>query len=80
MPKTRRLLAVPFVGKDAPSPSSEFAHPDVAIGLTALAYRYEGLRTRDFGLVLDHLRATMDTTEEREIVPLLRAALGLPPA
>jgi hypothetical protein len=34
LPRSRRFLAVPFVGKDAPSPSSEYAHPDVAIGLT----------------------------------------------
>ena len=32
LPRSRRFLAVPFVGKDAPSPSSEYAHPDVAIG------------------------------------------------
>ena len=43
MPKSRRLTAVPFVGKDVPSPKSEFSHPDVLIGLTALAYRYQGL-------------------------------------
>ena len=36
LPRSRRFLAVPFVGKDAPSPSSEYAHPDVAIGLTIL--------------------------------------------
>lgn len=40
----RRLLAVPFIGKDVPSRNSEFAHPDIAIGLTFLAYRYQGLR------------------------------------
>ena len=57
VPKSRRFLAVPFVGKDAPSLSSEFSHPDVAIGLTTLAYRYEGLRHTDFGLVLSHLQA-----------------------
>ena len=39
LPRSRRYLAVPFVGKDAPSHASEFAHPDVAIGLTILAYR-----------------------------------------
>ena len=44
LPRSRRFLAVPFVGKDAPSPSSEYAHPDVAIGLSYLAYRFEGLR------------------------------------
>ncbi|CAE7945046.1 unnamed protein product [Symbiodinium sp. KB8] len=44
--------AVPFIGKDCPSTASEFAHPDVAIGLTLLAYRYEGLRKQDFLLLL----------------------------
>lgn len=47
-PRGRLALAVPFVGKDVPSAASEFAHPDVAIGLTVLAYRYEGLRIGDF--------------------------------
>lgn len=36
----RMSAAVPFVGKDAPSFMSEFAHPDVVIGLTALAMWY----------------------------------------
>ena len=31
MPSSRRVMAVPFVGKDVPSRSSEFAHPDVLI-------------------------------------------------
>lgn len=39
IPTTRKLLAVPFVGKDVPSRASEFAHPDVLIGLTILAFR-----------------------------------------
>ena len=30
LPRSRRYLAVPFVGKDAPSHASEYAHPDVA--------------------------------------------------
>jgi hypothetical protein len=34
--------------QDVPSRSSEFAHPDVAIGLTILAYRYE-VPSRDPG-------------------------------
>ena len=37
----RLLLAVPFVGKDCPSSSAEFASPDVTIGLTTFAYRHE---------------------------------------
>lgn len=42
MPRTRAKLAIPFVGKDVPSRSSEFAHPDIILGLSTLAYRYEG--------------------------------------
>ena len=44
MPRSRVKLAIPFLGKDVPSQASEFAHPDVILGLTVLAYRYEGLR------------------------------------
>ena len=55
MPKSRKLLAVPFVGKDVPSPASEFAHPDVVIGMTVLAFRYEGLRLTDFKLLIHEL-------------------------
>ena len=40
VPRSRLKLAIPFVGKDVPSKSSEFAHPDVTIGLTIMAYRY----------------------------------------
>ena len=47
MPYSRRVAAVPFVGKDVPSRSSEFAHPDVLIGLTIIAYRYSGLRRKE---------------------------------
>ena len=38
---SRKLLCVPFVGKDVPSPASEFSHPEVVIGLTAAGYRHE---------------------------------------
>ena len=57
---TRRLAAVPFVGKDVPSRASQFSHPDVVIGLTILAYRYEGLRYTDFETVLIELREKLD--------------------
>jgi hypothetical protein len=59
MPKNRRLLAVPFVGKDVPSRNSEFAHPDVVIGMTILGYRYEGLRWTDFKRTMRLLRERM---------------------
>ena len=58
-PLSRRVLAVPFVGKDCPSESSQFSHPDVAIGLTILAYRYEKLRWADFMRVMRELRAEL---------------------
>eukprot|EP01050_Picozoa_sp_SAG11_P015091 SAG11_NODE_1922_length_4061_cov_13.009339_5_plen_312_part_00 len=47
MASARKVVAVPFVGKDVPSQAAEFAHPEVLIGLTILAYRYEGLRAFD---------------------------------
>lgn len=53
---SRLLLAVPFIGKDVPSRSSEFAHPDVLIGLTILAYRYEGIRTSDLVRIVSQLK------------------------
>lgn len=57
VPRSRLKLGVPFVGKDVPSKSSEFAHPDVIIGLTILAYRYTGLRKDDFVDIVDSLTA-----------------------
>eukprot|EP00913_Durusdinium_trenchii_P010835 g10164.t1 len=51
----RRHMAVPFVGKDAPSDSSQFSHPDVLIGLTWLAYRFGGMRPGDLKLALRSL-------------------------
>jgi thiol-disulfide isomerase/thioredoxin len=57
VPRSRLKLAVPFVGKDVPSKSSEFAHPDIIIGLTILAYRYSGLRQDDYIDIIDRLTA-----------------------
>ena len=48
----RKVLAVPFVGKDMPSDAAEFSSPDVIIGFTILAYRYEGLRELDVEILL----------------------------
>eukprot|EP00917_Polyrhabdina_sp_WS-2016_P024025 GHVP01052046.1.p1 GENE.GHVP01052046.1~~GHVP01052046.1.p1 ORF type:complete len:1824 (-),score=350.62 GHVP01052046.1:2389-7860(-) len=62
MPKNRLLLAIPFLGKDAPSLTSEFAHPDVIICLTILSYRYQGMRMSDFTNLLSHL--TLCVAEE----------------
>lgn len=57
--KSRRLLAVPYVGKDRPSATSEFSHPDVLIGFTLLAYRCNGLRMADFKVLLTDSREGM---------------------
>lgn len=54
--RSRLSLAVPFIGKDVPSRSSEFAHPDVLIGLTILAYRYEGIRVSDLVRIVSQLK------------------------
>ena len=59
LPRKRRMLAVPFIGKDTPSRASEFSHPDVVISLTILAYRYEGLRETDFLTVMNSLKQSM---------------------
>jgi len=63
VPKARRLLAVPFVGKDRPSEASEFSHPDVLIGLTILAYRHEGLRKEDVCKLVRRLKFALDNDE-----------------
>jgi hypothetical protein len=55
MPRSRAKLAIPFVSKDVPSPASEFAQPDVVIGLTALGYRIQGMRFADFLEALEKL-------------------------
>ena len=51
---------MPFVGKDVPSRASQFSHPDIVIGLTTLAYRYEGIRMTDFKAALQELRDMQD--------------------
>ncbi|KAK3236835.1 hypothetical protein CYMTET_53053 [Cymbomonas tetramitiformis] len=59
--QARRLLAVPFLGKDIPSRTNEFSHPDVVIGLTILAYRLEGLRRSDLRRLLERMKECADT-------------------
>lgn len=60
MSMARRLAAVPFIGKDVPSRASQFSHPDIVIGLTIAAYRYEGIRMTDFVSILQELRDILD--------------------
>ena len=60
LPQSRRLLAVPFIGKDVPSYAAEFSHPDALIGLTILSYRHEGLRRPDFEALMRLMLETME--------------------
>ena len=55
-PLVRKYMAVPFIAKDVPSYAAEFAHPDVLIGLTILAYRYEGMREKDVKRVIKQIK------------------------
>ena len=67
MPTSRKLLAVPFLGKDVPSPAASCAF-DVVIGFTVLAYRYEGMRKSDFQVLADQLEQ-LQTQAERSRCP-----------
>ena len=58
---SRVLLAVPFVGKDAPSAAAEFAQPDIIIGLTILAYQRQKLRESDMVDLIGRLQEDMDS-------------------
>ena len=59
-PASRLLLALPFDGLEQPSDSAEFAHPDVAIGLTILAFRHEGLRQEDLLVLIRALKGAFN--------------------
>eukprot|EP00929_Paragymnodinium_shiwhaense_P044942 TRINITY_DN23026_c0_g1_i2.p1 TRINITY_DN23026_c0_g1~~TRINITY_DN23026_c0_g1_i2.p1 ORF type:complete len:4431 (+),score=980.35 TRINITY_DN23026_c0_g1_i2:153-13445(+) len=64
-PIARTKLAIPFVGKDRPSEQSEFSQPDVAIGLTIVAYRLQGLRPSDVLALLRNLKTEMRAENTR---------------
>ncbi|KAL7066785.1 EF hand family protein [Cryptosporidium serpentis] len=59
-PRSRHLLAIPFIGKDTPSLASEFSHPDIVIGLTILSYRYQGLRRNDLYYTIKNLKENFE--------------------
>ncbi|CAE7948105.1 hypothetical protein AK812_SmicGene21298 [Symbiodinium microadriaticum] len=50
---------VPFTGLETPSIASEFANPDVAIGLTILAFGHEGMRRSDVKSLLLLLKSDL---------------------
>lgn len=53
-------FAVPYRAKNMPAPRADFAHPDVAIGLTVIHYMYAGLQKEHFRSVLLNLMARPD--------------------
>ena len=57
--ENRLMLAVPFQGLETPSAFSEFASPDVSIGLTVLAYHNEGMRREDVEVLVANMRDRM---------------------
>lgn len=61
---SRCLMAVPYLAKGIPSPSSEFGHPDVAIALTCLSYYYTGLTRDQLLLCLNLLFKSTDPSLE----------------
>lgn len=73
--RARRHFAVPFVGKDAPSDTSQFSHPDVVIGLTWVSHRLAGLRPDDFKRALTALMRLQNT--EADLAPRFRHARHL---
>jgi len=50
---------VPFLAKDVPSPTADFAHVDALISLTYLGFRQEGLQLRHVQVLLRHLKSAM---------------------
>ena len=64
--ESRRQMAVPFVGRDKPSKTAQFASPEVLIGLTALSYRYEGLRQDDIRTLTQDMRSEQRDPNPKE--------------
>ncbi|KAE9967905.1 hypothetical protein EG328_007909 [Venturia inaequalis] len=60
----RTLLAVPYLAKGCPNPSSEFAQPEVTLILTVLAYYYHGLAEFQVRQVLSLLFEENDASSE----------------
>ncbi|KAG2441635.1 hypothetical protein HXX76_003254 [Chlamydomonas incerta] len=53
--RARTRMAVPFRAAHTPSERSEFAQPDVALLMTHLAYRYDGLTLPEFTAAVERL-------------------------
>ncbi|XP_018895940.2 uncharacterized protein [Bemisia tabaci] len=53
-----KRIAIPFLGKDTPSPRSEFSHPDVMLGFTIISYLYKGLSQKELKETLLNLKGS----------------------
>ena len=62
----KKRIAIPFRGADSPSERSEFAHPDVAICATILAYYEDGLNKCELGEAIQML-FTCGLTAQKKI-------------
>lgn len=61
---SRTRLAVPYRGKDVPSPRSEFSHIDVALITTCLSYYYGSLSDNELDLAFEQLVKLDNAAEE----------------
>ncbi len=53
-----------IIGKDVPSKASEFAHPDVIIGLSVLAYRFTDCIYMEYYVLTNHFDMQIFGSEE----------------
>jgi hypothetical protein len=54
-------FGVPYLGKDTPSPKSEFGHVDIVIGFTIFTYLYDGLTEQEMQQLLTLLQRKAQT-------------------
>ncbi|KAI1615196.1 hypothetical protein EDD36DRAFT_432369 [Exophiala viscosa] len=62
--RSRCLSAVPYRAKSIPSPSAEFAQPEMMVTLTALSWLYTGLQRSDLRKCLLILLKSPDPSDE----------------
>jgi hypothetical protein len=75
----RFLKAVPFVGKELPSPDSEFSSIDVTFGFTALSFMKQQLRLRDVCGLVAHLQKhalSSDHMQAQKVFNMWRLWMG----
>ena len=66
----RMLKAVPFVGKDMPSPDSEFSNLDVTFGFTILSYMKEDLREMDVKQLVLYMQNRLHGKDRMQVLEM----------